>query len=385
MKNKKILLIVNHLAFFVSHRMHIAEELVKRNNKIKIISGNTASLLMEKKAIDEMKKKKFDYKKLSYSSSKINFFKDFIGIFELIFIINKFKPDILHFISAKGFLIGIISSYFSKVRHKITSISGIGNFFIEKKISSRIIKFFYVKLILFFKDKDNKYIVQNIRDQKLVIKKFQLKKKNVFLIKGSGVDKLRVTPSKKKQRKNIVLFPARAVYEKGIKEFIIASNNLKDKFPNWKFIIAGTLDYKGPGQINKMKLNSLKENKNLIFTGYQKNLKKIFKISSIICLPSYNEGLSKSLIEAVFMKIPIVTTNVPGCRELVKNNKTGFLVPTKDTIFLTQKLEKLIQDKDLRHRMTDNYKLFNPNVYEKNTIISKHLKVYNSFFKNDKI
>jgi len=385
MKNKKILFIVNHLAFFVSHRMCIADELIKRNNKIKIISGNSASILMEKIAIREMKKKKIDYEKLSYSSSKINFFKDIIGILKLVFIIKRFQPDIIHFVSAKGFLVGIISSYFSKVKHKLVSISGIGNFFIDKKIRSKIIKFFYIRFILFFKNENNKFIVQNTRDQNLIIKYFKLQKKNVFLFKGSGVDISKINSSKLKQRKNIVLFPARAVLEKGLMEFIAASNFLKKKFPNWKFIIAGTLDYKGPGQINKIELNSLKNNKNLIFAGYQKNLNKLLKISSIVCLPSYNEGLSKSLIEALFMKIPIITTNVPGCKELVKNHKTGFLVPPKNIFLLTKKLEKLMQDKKMRADMMYNYKSFNLNIYEKNTIIIKHLKLYNSFFKNDKI
>ena len=385
MKSKKILFIVNHLAFFVSHRMSIAEELIKRNNKVKIISGNSASILMEKIAIREMKKKKIDYEKLSYSSSKINFFRDIIGIIKLVFIIKKFKPDIIHFVSAKGFLIGSVSSYFSNVKHKLVSVSGVGNFFIEKKITSKVIKFFYTKFILFFKNEDNKFIVQNNRDQNLIIKHFKLQKKNVFLFKGSGVDMTKINPSKKKQRKKIVLFPGRAVLEKGLLEFITASNHLKKKFPNWKFIIAGTLDYKGPGQINKMELNSLRNNKNLIFAGYQKNLNKLLKISSIVCLPSYNEGLSKSLIEAIFMKIPIITTNVPGCKELVKNHKTGFLVPPKNTSLLIKKLEKLMQDKKIRADMINNYKLFNPKIYDKKTIIVKHLKLYNSFFKNDQI
>ncbi len=381
MKNKKILFIVNHLAFFASHRMWLAEELKKKNNEIKIISGSTASLSMEKVAVKEMNKKKIDYEKLNYSSSEINFLKDIIGIIKLIFIIKKFDPDITHFVSAKGFLIGIISSYFSFVKKKrVVSISGVGNFFIENKISSRIIKFFYVKLVLLFKDKNLKFIVQNKRDKNLVIKNFRIKKKDIFLIKGAGVDAKKLLPSKLNERKKIVLFPGRAVKEKGIIEFINASSNLKQKFPHWKFVIAGSLDYKGPGQIYKDELISLKKNKNIVFFGYQQNLYKLFKISSIVCLPSYNEGLSKALIEAVFMKIPIITTNVPGCRELVKNNKTGFIVPPKNTTILIEKLEKLISNNKMRLRMIRNYKLFDINSFEKKTIIKKHLKLYNSFF-----
>ena len=307
--------------------------------------------------------------------------KDIIGIIKLIFIIKKFDPDITHFVSAKGFLIGIISSFFSFVKKKrVVSISGVGNFFIEKKISSKIIKFFYVKLILLFKDKNLKFIVQNNRDKNLVIENFKLQKKDIILIKGAGVDASRTIPSKINQRKKIVLFPGRAVKEKGVFEFIHASSNLKKKFPSWKFVIAGTLDYKGPGQIYKDELISLKKNKNIVFFGYKKNLNKLFKISSIVCLPSYNEGLSKSLIEAVFMKIPIIASNVPGCRELVKNNKTGFLVPPKNTSILIKKLEKLISNNKMRVRMSRNYKLFNINSFEKKTIIKKHLKLYNSLF-----
>ena len=81
---------------------------------------------------------------------------------------------------------------------------------------------------------------------------------------------------------------------------------MKKKFPQWKFIIAGTLDYKGPGEFSKDELIGLKKNRNIIFSGYQKNLSKLFKKTSIVCLPSYNEGLSKSLIEDLFFRLQFV-------------------------------------------------------------------------------
>ena len=180
MKNKKVIFIVNHLAFFVSHRISVTKELLKNNNKIKVISGNSASLSMEKLALKEIKKKKIDHQILSYSSSKINILNDIIGIVNLIFIINKFKPDIIHCISAKGLLIGFISSYFFRACNRVISISGVGNFFLEKKIKSRIVKFIYIKLINFFKKNNDKFIVQNKRDKKLIIKNFNVKKKMLF-------------------------------------------------------------------------------------------------------------------------------------------------------------------------------------------------------------
>ena len=210
MKNKKILFIVNHLAFFVSHRMWIAEELKKKNNIIKIVSGSTASLSMEKIAMQEIKKKRIDFHKLSYSSSKINILRDLVGIFKLISVIKKFNPDIIHFVSAKALLIGIVGSYFSKIRKRVVSISGVGNFFIEKKILSKIIKYFYIKIVLLFKDNNLKFIVQNNRDQKLIQKNFHLKKKNIFLIKGSGVDSSRTKPSNINQRKKNSTFSSKS-------------------------------------------------------------------------------------------------------------------------------------------------------------------------------
>ena len=128
-----------------------------------------------------------------------------------------------------------------------------------KKKFIKIIKYFYIKIVLLFKDNNLKFIVQNNRDQKLIQKNFQLIKKNIFLIKGSGVDSSITRPSHINQRKKIVLFPARAVKEKGIIEFIHASNYLKRKFSEWQFIIAGTLDYKGPGEFSEDELIELKK------------------------------------------------------------------------------------------------------------------------------
>ena len=119
MKNKKILFYRKSFGIFLfPHRMWIAEELKKKNNIIKIVSGSTASLSMEKIAMQEIKKKRIIFHKLSYSSSKIKILRDLVGIFKLISVIKKFNPDIIHFVSAKALLIGIVSSYFSKIRKK---------------------------------------------------------------------------------------------------------------------------------------------------------------------------------------------------------------------------------------------------------------------------
>ena len=152
----------------------IAEELKKKNNIIKIVSGSTASLSMEKIAMQEIKKKRIDFHKLSYSSSKIKILRDLVGIFKLISVIKKFNPDIIHFVSAKALLIGIVSSYFSKIRKRVVSISGVEIFLLKKKFYQKLL-IFYIKIVLLFKDNNLKFIVQNNRVKNL-FKNFHLKK-----------------------------------------------------------------------------------------------------------------------------------------------------------------------------------------------------------------
>jgi glycosyltransferase involved in cell wall biosynthesis len=181
-----------------------------------------------------------------------------------------------------------------------------------------------------------------------------LNESNNIIIKGSGVNETvflekKNTISKSKIR---IVFLARMLKDKGVFEFVKAANKLRDKYTDiLEFVLVGGIDLFNPAFISEEKLNSLTDDKYLIWKGHQENVKEIYESADIVCLPSYREGLPKSLVEAMAVGCPIITTDAIGCRECVDDGVNGFLVPVGDYEILAQRIEKLVLDKELRIKM----------------------------------
>ena len=176
---------------------------------------------------------------------------------------------------------------------------------------------------------------------------------------------------------------SRILEDKGIREYFKAADIVKKKYPNWKFILIGPVDYKSHAAIDTSEFKNLLRENNVTWIDYKENIDNYIKKASIICLPSYREGMSKFLIEGVAARKPIVTTSVPGCKDLVINNKTGILVKPKSAKSLAKGLLKLIgNDKKLKS-FNKNYKTLNTNKFDIKEVIRKTINIYNQFEKSN--
>ena len=152
-----------------------------------------------------------------------------------------------------------------------------------------------------------------------------------------------------------------------------SANILSKNFPNWKFYVAGTLNYKKNQKIFINKINK----KNIKFYGHYKKIHELFNQSAIVCLPSYREGFPKSLIEASASGCAIVTTDVPGCRDAIKNNFNGYLCEPKNEISLSNKLKILMTNKKIRKKFSSNSRILAEKKFDLNIFIKKNLEIYN--------
>ena len=195
-----------------------------------------------------------------------------------------------------------------------------------------------------------KVIVQNKDDKNFLIRQKIIDKNKIISIKGSGVDLNKFKYSDHKNSKKIVLFPSRLLKNKGILEFLEASKMLSEKYPEWQFLLLGSADYDHPTTIKQNQLNEYLKIKNIKWMGFRSDMYKFYKKCSIVCLPSYREGMPKSLLEAAAVGRPVVTTNVIGCKDAIINNKTGFLVPPRNTSELTNSIEILMNNIKIRSK-----------------------------------
>lgn len=384
-RNFKVAYLINHVAFFDSHISPIALK-AKNSFSIKLFCGNSASKEMESYAIKNLKKKKIKFIRSNFSASGLNILNEFRGFISLYNSIKKFSPDLMHCATPKGIFFGTMVSFFLGIKSLVIFNTGMGYLFTSKlSFYQRFIRFLYIQILKFFikKNINKKIIIENNHDLRFLKRIYNLKKNDFILIKGSGVNlnkfsKINITKNK------LVVLPSRVIKEKGIKEFIIAAEKLKKKFPNWKFVVAGTLSYKKQSNFSIGEINFLNRSRSVKFLGYVKDMKKIYNKSSIVCLPSYREGFSKTLQEAAAMGIPTVTTNAIGCKDAIIQGITGEICLVRDSKSLEKKLEYLMKNPKKRILYGINGRRLAEKEFDLEEVVNKNINIYKKLLKNEK-
>lgn len=346
MEIKKIFfMVVNVDWFFISHRLPLALKMKSEGYDVYILTKDTGHK-------SEVEKSGLNFIDIPFKRSGKNPLREFATIIKLKKIIKKYKPQIIHNVTIKPVIYGSIAAKFAHLKSSqvINAISGLGYNFINNRnsIVQRMIK----RMMKYAFSGNVKFIFQN-PDDKNTYEHFGFLHNNYKIIKGAGVDGNLFTQVEPIQKDKIyIVTTARMLYDKGIQELIDASSILYEKYyGKILFLLVGDLDLDNPSGIPEDKLKGAVKEDYFSWVGHKKDVRPILIESDIVCLPSYREGLPKSLIEAMAIGRPIVTTDVPGCRECVDEGYNGLLVPSKDATALANALEKLINDKDSRIKM----------------------------------
>tara|TARA_Y100000992_G_scaffold185392_1_gene125375 strand:+ start:40432 stop:41592 length:1161 start_codon:yes stop_codon:yes gene_type:complete len=377
---KKIAFFVNHANFFVSHRLPIALEAKRQGYQVHILVGQEATK-------DDVNYEKeiggygLKFHRVNFRASFSNIFAEVRGLLESYKYLSKLKPDIVHCISPKGCLYGGIISRLLKTKALVLSISGMGYIF-TKNIDSNKFNFMqsvysrFLKFIL--KHKNLTVIVQNKDDETFFHEYFSVKKSDISKIQGSGINLKLYENVSFSNKKKIVMMASRPLHKKGVVEFIESSIILKKRHKDWRFILAGGLDYESPDRISSSRINEWNKEGSVEFLGHVKDISDLYLKSSIVCLPSYREGFPKTLIEASASGNAIVTTNTTGCREAVEEGKSGFLVNVGSVEEIVICIEKLINSKALREEF-GNYGMKEARLkHSIDLIVEKNIKIYDN-------
>ena len=169
---------------------------------------------------------------------------------------------------------------------------------------------------------------------------------------------------------------SRIIKDKGVLEFAEAATILKKKKFDGDFILVGNIDKNNPSAISNSLVQKWTKEKILNVINFKSKIYKYIKNSTIIVLPSYREGFPKVVMEASACGRPVITTNVPGCRESIINNRTGLLVPVKNSIKLSDAIIKLSTDRILLKKMSKAGRIFAEKNFDINKVVSMHLKIY---------
>jgi glycosyltransferase involved in cell wall biosynthesis len=333
----KIVIIVNTVSSLINFRADLLHELVF--NKHEVFAFATDYSYDNSSKLIEWGVTPIKYK---LSRAGINPYSDLKTIISLQYGIRKIKPDIVlsHFV--KPVIYGSIAAKLENVPKRIAMLEGLGYFFtIQPKglsFRTRVIQRVQVLLYRFAFSSINHLFFLNNDDRHELIVKNKLKADNVSVLGGIGVNLVDFPYTRPQTEIIRFLFIGRLLKEKGIFEFIDAVKIVKEKFPNAEFVILGSTDVTSPNPLSIKYLNSLVEKGLVIYPGQVENVLHWINDCSVFVLPSYREGLPKSSQEAMAVGRPILTTDVPGCRETVVDGENGFLVPAFDVQKLVEKM-----------------------------------------------
>jgi glycosyltransferase involved in cell wall biosynthesis len=172
------------------------------------------------------------------------------------------------------------------------------------------------------------------------------------------------------------------LFDKGVQEFVDAATIIKNKGIKATFLLAGEIDKGNPKAVAESLLADWHNQGVIEWLGFQTDMALLMNQSDIICLPSYREGLPKSLIEALAVGKPVVTTDVPGCREVVQHGLNGLLVPAKNTQELATALELLITNQPLRQQMGEHSRIMAEQEFSIESVVNKTTAIYHRLLTN---
>jgi glycosyltransferase involved in cell wall biosynthesis len=369
----KILYFVSEDWYFCSHRLPIARAAKKNGFEVVVVTNVNKH---EKIITDEG----FRLIPIKLNRRGKNPLKELSIIFNLIKIFKEEKPDIVHNVALKPIIYGSIAALFSAKSYVVNAFAGMGYIFTGNDLRHTVLKnFFLIFYKLIFLSNKSIGLFQNSEDQNFLLENNIISVEKSFLVKGSGVNLQNFSFKKEPEDNSIKLVIAsRMLWDKGIGELVEASKLLNKKNIKFKTILVGLPDPHNPESIDGEILEEWNKQSFIEYLGFRNDVSDIITKSNIVVLPSYREGLPKFLLEGAACGRAIVTTDVPGCRDVVRNNINGFLVPPKNVAKLADALEQLINDKKLRLKFGKAGRKIVENEFSEEIVIEKTLNLYKS-------
>ncbi|MEY2697073.1 MAG: hypothetical protein RL333_1211 [Pseudomonadota bacterium] len=259
-------------------------------------------------------------------------------------VLKREKPDILHNVAVKPVLYGSLAAQLAGTDRVVNALAGLGHLFAVKERAGFLRNVVKLAFRLLLRGQ-GRVIVQNPDDLRLLESSGAILPGQAKLIRGSGVDLSRFTPSPEPSAPPLIVFAARLLWDKGVQEFVEAARTLRKEGVEGRFIIVGAPDAENHAAIPNEQLEVWSAEGAVECWGHRTDMAEILSASTLFCLPSYyGEGVPKVLLEAAASGRPIITTDMPGCREVVEDGINGFLVRPRDTEGLTHAIKSLLTD-----------------------------------------
>jgi N,N'-diacetylbacillosaminyl-diphospho-undecaprenol alpha-1,3-N-acetylgalactosaminyltransferase len=321
------------------------------------------------------------------SRGSLNPFDAFGSILELKDILKSLNLDLLHTFTVKPNIFGTIAGKMARVPKILNLVEGLGSFYVDNSIKSKIVRAVIEKLYKTVFKWSDRVVFVNSDDPKYLIEKGIVPKEKVKIIKSVGVnisefsmenipletrEKLRKS-LKIAENSKVVIMIGRAILHKGTVDFYKSAEILRDK--DIIFLFVGGLD---DGNKFGMSREFMKSG-NVLWLDWRDDIKELISISDLVVLPSYREGVPRTLLEACSMGKPIVATDTVGCRESVDNGENGFLIPIEAPEILAEKISQILENSLLYSQMSKKSREKAEREFDINFIVKQYIELYREF------
>ncbi len=342
----RLLFLVNEALFFTTHRMPVALAARAAGYDVHVAAP------FDETFVAVIRDHGFPYHDIPLKRGTRGLTGELRLIAALFRLILTLKPDLVHHVAMKPVVWGGIVSRLARVPAAVFAITGLGYLFTGRSLSFRLQQAVLKRLYRFaLRHRNAKAIFQNPDDLALFRANRLVRPSQVVMIKGCGVDLRHFACRPEPEGIPIVLFPARTLGDKGAREFVFAAEHLRAKGCPARFVMVGRTDFDNPTAISEAEIAGWTERGLVEWWGYATDMPNVLAQAQVICMPSYREGLPRGLIEAAAVGRAIVTTDVPGCRDVVRHEVNGLLVPARDGEATAAAIARLLEDAELRRRL----------------------------------
>jgi glycosyltransferase involved in cell wall biosynthesis len=340
----KLLFVVTEDWYFCSHRLPLAR--AARDDGFEVLVATRVD-----RHGDRIRDEGLRLIPLRLRRRRSNPWNELASIAELVGVYRSEKPDIVHHVAMKPVIYGTLAALVARVPRIVNALAGFGYIFTSSHLRARLLRpLVRGALRRLLNAGRGRTIVQNPDDAR-TLGTLGIPDERIVIIPGSGVDTTLFHPETEPEGPVVACMVARMLWDKGVGELATAARQLKSRLPTLRVWLVGPPDPENPASIPEATLDSWAEEGILEWLGQRDDVAELWRSAHIGVLPSYREGLPKSLLEAAASGRPLVATDVPGCREVAVEGETGLLVPARDPAALAGAIERLAGDGELRRRL----------------------------------
>lgn len=345
----RLLFVVNQTGFFLSHRASLAEAASQAGYEVYVA-------VPRGDRIEELHARGFRTQEYFFDRNGTNPLNELRSLWELVRMMRRLRPDLVHALTVQPVLYAGIAARLTRMPAIAFLMTGTGYIWSSRSFKAKVLRAMVSQVYRFvFAHPNARAIFQNSENRQAFIDGRLVPSAKTALIRGSGVDANIFRPPEKPSDLPQIVMASRMLWSKGVKVFCDAAKACHEDGVTARFVVVGAPDEGNPECVPREWLEARDREGFVSWLGHCDDMPGLLAQTTVLCLPTtYGEGLPKVLLEGAACGLPLIATDIPGCREVVRHEWNGLLIPGNDVSALSQAIKRLLRSDAEREAMGRN-------------------------------